>query len=182
MYGLHQYLVPYLVSQVVAIILLLIAFRNTRLARLIVAVLFIAASAANMYTGLIKPDSYLDYGWMAVPLYRDFINGWFSHYIQIIVPVIAIGQLLIGVGMLLKGWWVRWACFGAIIFLLSIAPLLVGSAFPFSLIASWAVLLVLKRDKKTYLWQPLASNQTGHSRMNIISQNSSALKKTNKVI
>ena len=180
--GCIKYIVPYLISQVVAFALLVIAFRNTRLARLVIAVLFIAASAANMYTGLTNPNSYLDYGWMAVPLYRDFINGWFSYHIQIIVPVIAIGQLLIGVGMLLKDWWVWAACFGSIIFLLSIAPLLVGSAFPFSLIASWAVLIVLKRDKKTYLWQPLASNQTSHSRKNIEPQNSSTLKKTNTVL
>jgi len=40
--------------------------------------------------------------------------------IDIIIPLIAVGQLCIAVGMLLKGIWVKLACIGSIIFLLSI--------------------------------------------------------------
>jgi hypothetical protein len=154
MKDLDQFLVPYLISQAVAIGFLLAAWKNTKLARLLFALLFVAASAFNMYLGLTSPDTYIIiYAKTAVPLYRNFINGWFSHCNHIIIPVIATGQFAIGVGMLLKGWWVRWTCIGAIIFLLSIAPLMTGSAFPFSLIVLWAALLVLKNDKKCYLWQ-----------------------------
>jgi hypothetical protein len=153
MKDLDQFLVPYVISQAVAIGFLLAAWKNTKLARLLFALLFVAASAFNMHLGLTSPDTYLVYASMAVPLYRNFINGWFSHYNHIIIPMIALGQFAIGLGMLLKGWWVRWACVGAIIFLLSIAPLMTGSAFPFSLIVSCAAWLVLKKDKKCYLWQ-----------------------------
>jgi len=153
MKDLDQFLVPYVISQAVAIGFLWAAWKNTKLARLLFALLFVAASAFNMHLGLTSPDTYIVYASMAVPLYRNFINGWFSHYNHIIIPMIALGQFAIGLGMLLKGWWVRWACVGAIIFLLSIAPLMTGSAFPFSLIVSCAAWLVLKKGKKCYLWQ-----------------------------
>lgn len=29
-----------------------------------------------------QPDSYLDFANLALPFYRDFIRGWFSHYRQ----------------------------------------------------------------------------------------------------
>ena len=90
---------------------------------------------------------------MAIPFYRDFINGWFSHYKHIIIPLIAIGQFLIATGMLLKEVWVKLACIGSIVFLLSIAPLLVGSAFPFSITVSIAAILILKNDDKNYAWK-----------------------------
>jgi hypothetical protein len=69
------------------------------------------------------------------------------------IPLIATGQLLIAVGMLLKGWWVQWACIGAIIFLLSIAPFMVGSAFPFSITVSVAAWMILKKDDRNYIWK-----------------------------
>lgn len=153
MKGLYEYLLPYTISQVVSIIFLLVALRNTRRARWMFAILFLWAACTNMYIGITNPDSYLDNARLALPFYRDFINGWFSHWNHIIIPLIAIGQLLITVGMLLKNWWVKWACIGAIIFLLSIAPLMVGSAFPFSVTVSIAVLLILRNDDMDYLWK-----------------------------
>jgi len=69
------------------------------------------------------------------------------------VPLIAVGQLLISVGFLLRGWWVKWACIGAIIFLFSIAPLMVGAGFPFSIVVSIAAYLILKKDNRNVLWR-----------------------------
>ncbi|MDX2045440.1 MAG: hypothetical protein SFU87_01555 [Chitinophagaceae bacterium] len=155
MKGLDQYLVPYIISQVAAIIILVVAWKKTKWARVLFSVLFYWASATNMYIGLTNPDSYLDNARLAIPLYRDFINGWFSHYNHIIIPLIAIGQFMIATGMLLKDWWVKWACIAAIIFLLSIAPLMVGSAFPFSLIVSVAAWLIIINDSKQYIWQKI---------------------------
>lgn len=153
MNGLDPNLTPYLIAQAVAVGFLVTAWKSTRLARLLFVLLFVWASATNLYLGLTQPAIYGEYAAFAVPVYRDFITGWFSRYSYLMVPTIAIGQLLIGVGMLLRGGWVRLACVGAIVFLLSIAPLLVGSGFPFSLIVSWAVWLVLTNDHKDYLWK-----------------------------
>jgi hypothetical protein len=152
MKGLEQYWVQYSIVQVVSLVFLYAAYKNTRLARLLFALLFLYAAGYNMYTGLTAPDVYLGYAGMALPFYRDFINGWFSRHNDIVIPLIACGQFIIGAGMLLKGWWVKWASIGAIVFLICITPLMVGAGFPFTLIVSWAAALVLKKDNRNYLW------------------------------
>src|SRR6187399_816818 len=151
--GLQEYFVPYLISQAASLIILIAAWKRTRWARWLFSVLFLWASGINMYTGLTDPDSYLDNARFAIPLYQDFINGWFSHYHHIIIPLIAIGQFFIAIGMLLHGWWVNLACTGSIFFLLSISPLMVGSAFPFSITVSIAGFLILINDDKGYIWK-----------------------------
>jgi len=153
MEGLQEYLMPYLISQAASLIMLIAALKRTRWARWLFSMLFLWASATNMYIGLTDPDSYLDNARFAIPLYQDFINGWFSHYNHIIIPLIAVGQFFIAAGMILNGWWVKLACIGSIIFLLSIAPLMVGSAFPFSITVSIAAVLILINDDKNYAWK-----------------------------
>ena len=153
MNGLDEYIIPYLISQVVSIIILIAAWKRTRWARWLFSALFLWASVTNMYLGLTDPDSYLDNARFAIPLYQDFISGWFSHYNHIIIPLIAIGQFFIAIGMLLNSWWVKLACIGSIIFLLSISPLMVGSAFPFSITVSIAGFLILINDDKNYIWK-----------------------------
>jgi len=150
---LAEYLIPYTISQVVSLVILVAAWKKTRWARWLFVLLFFWASCTNMYIGLTKPDTYLLYADMAIPLYRDFINGWFSHYDHIIIPIIAVGQFLIAIGMLLKNWFVKWACIGSITFLLSIAPLMIGAAFPFSITVSIAALLILLNDDRNYIWK-----------------------------
>ncbi|MCU0356733.1 MAG: hypothetical protein MUE95_04075 [Cyclobacteriaceae bacterium] len=154
MRGLDTFLLPYIASQIISVIILYVAFRNTRLARLLFALMFLYAGCYNMYIGFAKPDEYQGFAELALPLYRDFINGWFSSYNYLLIPLIALGQLGIGLGMVLQDQWVQLACIGAIIFLLSIAPLMVGSAFPFSLTVSFALLLILRNDDMNVLWGP----------------------------
>lgn len=152
MKGIGEFLVPYIISQIVAIAILITSVKSTRWARILFSVLFFWAFGINMYLGITNPDSYLNNARFALPIYRDFINGWFSHYNHIVIPVIACGQLLIAIGMLLNNWWIKWACIGSIIFLLSISPLMVASAFPFSFVVSAAALVILKRDERNFVW------------------------------
>jgi hypothetical protein len=152
MKGLDEFIVSYSISQIVAIAMLITAVKSTRWARILFAVLFFWACCMNTYLGIFAPDTYLDYAKFTLPFYRDFINGWFSHYNHIMIPAIAFGQLLIAIGMLLKDWWVKWACIGCVIFLLSISPLMVASAFPFSLIVSAAAIIILKKDTRNFVW------------------------------
>ena len=153
MSNLDEFLIPYIISQVASIIILIVAWKKTKWARVLFALLFFWAAGTNMYIGITKPDTYQLYADLAIPAYRDFINGWFSHYNYIVIPLIAVGQFLIASGMLLKGSWVKTACVGAIIFLLSIAPLMVGAAFPFSITVSIAAWLILLNDDKNYIWK-----------------------------
>jgi hypothetical protein len=153
MEGLGEYLLPYLISQVASLIILIVSWKRTRWARWLFSILFLWAFGINMYLGLTDPDSYLDNARFAIPLYQDFINGWFSHNNHIIIPLIAVGQFFIAIGMLLQGWWVKLACIGTIIFLLGISPLMVGAAFPFSITVSVAAVLILINDDKNYIWR-----------------------------
>src|SRR6186997_2180709 len=153
MEGLHEYLVPYFISQAVSLIILIVSWKRTRWARWLFCILFLWAAGINMYLGITDPDSYLDNARFAIPLYQDLINGWFSHYNHIIIPLIAVGQFFIAAGMLLHGWWVKLACIGSITILLAISPLMVGSAFPFSITVSIAAVLILTDDDKNYIWK-----------------------------
>jgi len=55
--------------------------------------------------------------------------------------------------MLLNKWWVKLASISAVIFFIAIAPLGVGAAFPFSLIASAAAIVILIKDEFNYSWK-----------------------------
>ena len=153
MSSLDEFLVPYIISQVVSIIILIAAWKKTKWARVLFALLFFWAAGTNMYLGITNPNTYQEYADLAIPAYEDLIKGWFSHYSHVVIPLIAVGQFLIALGMLLKNWWVRAASVGAIIFLLSIAPLMLGAAFPFSLTVSIAAWLILLNDDKRYIWK-----------------------------
>jgi hypothetical protein len=151
--ALRQYWIPYTISNVVVLLFLLAAIKKPKLARLLFCVLFAWACWMNYTTSHNNPADYLSYADMAIPVYKSFINGWFKDHITVMVTLISIGQGAISLGMLLKGWWVRLACIGAIIFLMGIAPLGVGSAFPFSLTASFAAYFILKKDDLNYIWK-----------------------------
>jgi hypothetical protein len=81
MEGLHEYLLPYLISQAASLIILIAAWKRTRWARWLFSLLFLWASATNMYIGLTDPDSYLNNAQFAIPLYQDFYQ-WMVQSLQ----------------------------------------------------------------------------------------------------
>ncbi|HEY1114627.1 MAG TPA: hypothetical protein VGE66_13740, partial [Chitinophagaceae bacterium] len=83
--------------------------------------------------------------------YRHAIHGWFSQHIVLAVGIIATCQAFIAVSMLLKGWIFKAGAAGAILFLVGIAPLGVGAAFPATLIMALAM-GVLMNKAQAYLW------------------------------
>src|SRR6478735_7814546 len=141
------YLVAYLISNAVAIVLLVLAFKYPKIARVLFAVLFGWASWINWQTSLNAPQSYLEYADLAIlDVYRQFIEGWFSKHISQIVPVIATCQGLIAIGLLLKGWLYQLSCIGGIVFLLAIMPLGTGSGFPCTFIMAVAIALLFRNQ------------------------------------
>lgn len=143
----------YTVTQIASLLLFWAAYAAPRLARFLFFLLFAWACCINLYTATQTPNMYMDYAPMALSLYADFINGWFSTHITIMVSCIAIAQGIIAVGMLLKGAWVKLACKGGIVFLLSITPLGLGAGFPFSLTVSAALYLILRKNPDPdYVW------------------------------
>jgi len=150
---LLEYLPQWIGSNVIAILILVAAIKKPKLARVLFVLLFAWACWINYTTVHNSPEVYLEYAlFTPFEFMRTFINGWFTAHVTWMVTLISIGQGLIAIGMLLKGWFVRIAGIGAIIFLLAITPLGIGSGFPCSIIAAVAVYIILKKDNLDYLW------------------------------
>lgn len=143
----------YIISNMIAILILIAAWRFTRLARILFFLLFLWAGFTNWETVLRSPEEYLDYADLSFfGVYREFIHGWFSRNIPLTVGFIATCQLMIAVSMLLKGRLLKLGGFGAVIFLVAIAPLGVGSAFPCTVILATAMFLVIRKPAPEYIW------------------------------
>ncbi|MBD0849591.1 hypothetical protein [Maribacter arenosus] len=151
---LREYFIQWMASNTIAILLLIASFRRPKLARLVFSLLFAWACWLNYTTAHHHPEDYLNYASMTPFVWvRDFINDWFKGHITGIITVISVGQGLIALGMLLQGWWVQVASVCAILFLLAIIPLGIGSGFPCSLILALAVYIMLKKDDLDYVWK-----------------------------
>jgi hypothetical protein len=151
---LKKFWLEVLISNIVALILLLAAIYRPRTARILFSLLFVWAAFTNWFTVHNKPQVYQEYESMALlPLYKNFIKGFFAEHSVLIVSFVAVSQLLIGISMLMKGWVYRLGCLGGIIFLLVILPLGVGSGFPCTLIMATGLLIVLKKNKNRFIWE-----------------------------
>jgi hypothetical protein len=138
---------PYIVSNVIAIATAVIAMIWPNIGRVFLSGIFIGAAAFNVFTAWENPDLYLQFGELTTSdLYRRIILGPFSMHIEIYVSIIAVCQVIIGAFLLYKGRLMQTAMLAAIVFLLAIAPLGIGSAFPAPLILS-AALVILMRAK-----------------------------------
>jgi hypothetical protein len=153
MEALQPYLLPYIISNLAAIIILISSIYQPKLARFLFMLLFGWASWLNYTVAHQNPLDYLAYADLAIPMYRDFINGWFKDNITLLVTFISFGQGFIALGMAMKGNWVRLASLGSIVFFLAISPLGVGAAFPFPILTAIAAYLIIKKDKLDYLWK-----------------------------
>lgn len=150
-----EYLVPFIASNVVALILLVAAIAWPRATRVVFVLIFLAAGLFNAYTAVTTPETYLMYGEMAVlPFYQAFIYGFFAQNLTALVLLIAAGQIAVGVLLANRGIFFRLGVLGAIVFLAAIAPLGVGSAFPFSAIVIVALLILLFRLRRKPAVEP----------------------------
>jgi hypothetical protein len=149
----NNWILPYIISNIVAFLFLWAAIKKPYLARLMFVFLFGWAAIVNYSISHDRPEVYLEYGNVSLKWYSNFIRGWFSRHIVEMVSLIALGQALIAVGMILKGWCVKLACAAAILFFLAIAPLGVYAAFPFSITASIAAYIITRKNACNYLWK-----------------------------
>ncbi len=123
-------------------------------ARIFLAAFFLWASYFNSTSALRSPEIYLDYARLdALPVYSDFIDGFFSRHITPFVFTIAVGQFLIFLGLILNRTWTKLACAGGIIFGLAIAPLGVGSAFPATVSMSIAFFILFRKYHHEFIWK-----------------------------
>src|SRR5262245_50426253 len=132
----QEYLVTYLVANAIGLVLLELGYWMPRVARWVWIGIFVWAATVNTITAALEPWVYLAYGGLTPsPWYHDFITGWFSGHIPAVVMSIAAGQLTIAILLSRQGRARQLGVLGASLFLLAIAPLGVGSGFPFSISA-----------------------------------------------
>ncbi|HEX2787384.1 MAG TPA: hypothetical protein VHP32_05710 [Ignavibacteria bacterium] len=148
-----------IISNIVALIMLLCSWKKPKIARVMFFLLFIWAGWVNAITALNTPQVYLEYSKFAFfPIYSYIIEGFFGDNITAIVFSIAMCQLMIGVSMLLKGRIFVTGAIGGMIFLICISPLGFGSGFPSTLIMAWGLYLLLNKNRNIYLWESSSKN------------------------
>ncbi len=124
---------------------IIIALRYKTLGRILFSLLFLWAGFYNLHTAFIRPQEYLGFAHFAYSdWYQSFITGFFSHHITLIITAIAIGQIAIAILIALRGRAVILGLAGAVIFLVAITPLGIGSAFPSTILMSIAAILLLR--------------------------------------
>jgi hypothetical protein len=151
-------------SIIAGLMLVLMSWRWRPIGRLFFVLLFLVAAQLNFRLALTRPDEYLGFARLAyVDWYREFILGFFARHTATIVAAIAVGQLSIGVLVLLSGRALRLGLIGAIVFLVAVAPLGTGAGFPATLIMAWAAALLLTGQDHLPLHQDLAGLWQGRT-------------------
>ncbi|MHB2148438.1 hypothetical protein ACX8XP_05225 [Calditrichota bacterium LG25] len=147
--NLQNFLVPYIISNVFSLALIFICSRWFKAGKILWGVIFFAAGAFNILTAFTSPHIYVEaYGPSAVlPFYRDFIYGAFSRYTALYVTLIGVGQITTAGLLLLSHRTFRLGILGGILFLLAIAPLGLGSAFPCTLLMAVSLVLLWRKGQ-----------------------------------
>jgi len=156
MLGISQHIGPWVGTNVAGLVLVLLGFAYPRLTRWLFVTLFAGAGVFNAFTALHAPESYVEgFAKLAVPAYRSFIEGPFAQHATAFVLSIALGQVLVA-AMIAKGErWLARGAFGAVVFLVAISPLGVGSAFPATLFMALAMSVAAIQNGSFFESEPL---------------------------
>jgi hypothetical protein len=138
-----QDVLPYFISNTIAVLTLAAAIWRPSIARWIIFAIFGYACIFNGQLALRQPEQYQGFADLAiVPFYRDFITGPFREHAREFLLAIAIGQGVTAAAMAIRPLlWI--GALGVTVFLMCIAPLGVGSAFPFSVLVSLAAIVAV---------------------------------------
>lgn len=134
-------------SSVVGMAMLMTAIKSPRWGRMLLSGIFVYAAGTNLRIAMTTPQDYLAFSEYAVlDVYRQFILGFFALHTAEVIGAIAIGQAAIAFLLATNGWPRRLGYYGAIVFLLAIVPLGVGSGFPCTVLMALAAVEVLHAD------------------------------------
>jgi zinc transport system ATP-binding protein len=122
-------------------------------ARFLFSLLLVGGGIWKLFALLTMPRFYVDtYGHPSTPPYAAFILGPFAANVALFVVLIAIGELAVGILATGAGRALQLAMISVMVFLLAIAPMGVGSAFPFSVFGIAAAYLVFRKLLHTTLF------------------------------
>lgn len=143
---IEEYIFEWATSNVLALVLLFLCWKHPKYGRYGFGIIFLIASVVNTSAVLSDPYQYLWYQhFVILDIYGTFIEGFFSRYIKLIVLGIALGQLVIFIGLFYGKFLLRPALIGAMIFSTAIIPLGLASGMPAPLIMILALWLLYSR-------------------------------------
>lgn len=142
--ALDESMIPWISTNILAIILIFICWKRPSIGRLSFAFIFLLAAITNFIIGLQSPEDYLVYKeWILIKSYENFMEGYFSSHAMLVILSIALGQFLIAITLFFGGIFYKLAIIGGIIFFLAIAPLGIGSAFPSTVLFAFSMGILL---------------------------------------
>jgi len=157
------YLFLMAMANLVAIFQLITSVKWPRVARFSFFLLFAWACLKNFTTSQVMPQVYMGYAEIAWnETYRQFIHGWFATHVKMFVGTIAFFQMLIAISMLFSNRVYRIGCIGAMIFLVAIIPLGIGSGFPATVVMAVGLFILLDKGKFK-LWEFSQEHEMIHS-------------------
>lgn len=140
--------ITYLIANAISLLVLTAAAIWPAVARLLLSLIFIGAALFNAVMAVIHPELFTVYGAMTPsPVYEEFIYGAFQNNITAIVMSISICQLATGFFIAAGGTLLKLGLFAAVFFLVAIAPLGAGSAFPSTLLLAAAAVILFFKTK-----------------------------------
>lgn len=147
---------PYIITNIVAVFIVISAMLWPTVSRVLLSTIFIGAFALNLFTAVMNPSAYLEFGEFSTSdFYRSLILGPFSSHVTLYVSLIAVCQLLIGIFISYRGRLMKLAMIGAMVFLVAIAPLGYGSAFPSTIIMTTALVILFSRNIRFNVYEVL---------------------------
>lgn len=140
-----RFLDPHALWIAIGGLFLITAWIRPLLARWLYALLFGGACLVNAWTATFHPDAYLGYAPLAMlDVYRDLVGALSAFQVGVLVMAVAVCQGFAAFGLAIGGPLARVALVGAAIFLVAIAPLGAGAAFPSTLLMALGALLLLR--------------------------------------
>ena len=142
----HGFTLPYFALIAISLGVVWLSVKRHRLTRILFILMFLLAGLTNIFIAFSRPEVYQYYGGMAIlDFYRDFIYGYFKEHTIEIVSVIGLGQIAIAALLSTSSVFLKLGSIGGVIFLIAMAPLGFGSAFPATLLLALALVLMQYR-------------------------------------
>jgi hypothetical protein len=147
-----EYMVPYLLANLIAAGLVVIAYVWPVSARTLYILLFIASGLFCLIVSNQRPEAFVEVFAEVVVLeiYRRFIYGFFAQNLAVMIKLIAAGQIVVGILLAAKGRFFSLGVLGGIAFFIVLIPLGPASAFPSTvLMAVGLFVMFIKTTRKT---------------------------------
>ena len=127
--------------------------------RLLLSLVFLIAGIYDFRTGMARSQDYVPFVRIS---YFSPLLGFFLHHTTGVIVAIAIGQLAIGVLLLLRGWPVEVGLWGALLFLMGLAPLATVVSFWPRMIMACAAIVLLRAQYNFTVWSELGESLHHH--------------------